>query len=69
MALCGTVSFFAPQPVTWKHWGQTERELHCVLVCIFGIRVGASTVGREEGFNPSQSICSRLRSRLCDEGQ
>lgn len=40
---------FAPQPVTWKHWGQTERELHCVLVCIFGIGVGANTVGRVDG--------------------
>lgn len=40
---------FAPQPTTWKHWGQTERELHCVLVCIFGIGVEANTVGRVEG--------------------
>lgn len=40
---------FAPQPVTWKHWGQTERELHCVLVCIFGTEVKANTAGRVEG--------------------
>lgn len=31
------VTVAAPQPVTWKHWGRTEWEPHCVLVCIFGI--------------------------------
>lgn len=40
---------FALQPVTWKHQGQTKKELLCVLVCIFGISVGANTVGRVAG--------------------
>lgn len=41
---------FPPQPVTRRHRGQAKAELFCVSVCIFGIRTGAKTVGRLEGW-------------------
>lgn len=62
---------FAPQPVTWKHWGQTERAALCIGVYIWywGESQHSRKGGRFRRFNPSRTICCKLRSRQGDDSQ